>query len=194
MKVISPKKKKSVPSEKLPVLFEVIEKRIFLLRGKRVMLDRDLAELYGVPTRTLNQAAKRNNDRFPDDFMFVLSKEESDWWRSQIVISKSVKKGVRYAPAAFTEQGIAMLSSVLKSKRAVAVNVQIMRTFIRLREYMRDNSDIRRKLEALERRYDDQFQVVFDAIRKILQYDADDKRRTIGFDTENSKKGGTLKK
>lgn len=175
-------------SEKSPVLFEVIEKKILILRGKKIMLDRDLAELYKVPTRTLNQAVKRNADRFPEDFMFSLSKEEAQWWRSQIVISTALRKGVRYVPIAFTEQGIAMLSSVLRSKRAVSVNVQIMRTFIRLREYMRDNADIRRKLELLEKKYDENFHIVFDAIKKIIQYDVDDKKRVIGFDTENKKK------
>jgi ORF6N domain len=175
------KNKSLKKDEKSSVIFEVIEKKILILRGKKIMLDRDLAELYKVPTRTLNQAVKRNADRFPEDFMFSLSKEEAQWWRSQIVISTALRKGVRYVPIAFTEQGIAMLSSVLRSKRAISVNVQIMRTFIRLREYMRDNSDIRRKLETLERRYDDQFQVVFDAIKKILQYEADDTKRIIGF-------------
>ncbi len=159
-------------SEKSPVLFEVIEKKILILRGKKIMIDRDLAELYGVSTKSLNQAVKRNIDRFPDDFMFQFQKEETNWWKSQFVTSKSVQRGVRKMPLAFTEQGIAMLSSVLRSKRAVAVNVQFMRTFIRLCEYMRDNVDI----------------IVFDAIKKIIQYDVDDKKRVIGFTTDNKKR------
>lgn len=183
------KKKISKKSpEKSTVLFEVIEQKIFLLRGKRVIIDRDLAKLYGVSTKILNQAVKRNKDRFPEDFMFPFSHEEIRWWKSENSISQEAWGGIRHVPLAFTEQGIAMLSSVLRSKRAVSVNVQIMRTFIRLREYMRDNSDIRRKLELLEKKYDENFHIVFDAIKKIIQYDVDDKKRVIGFDTENKRK------
>lgn len=188
MKKKTNKKVSKKKDEKSSVLFEVIEKKIFVLRGKRIMIDRDLAELYGVSTSVLNQAVTRNIDRFPDDFTFTFSKDEMDWWRSQIVISTRAKRGLRLAPRAFTEQGIAMLSSVLRSKRAVSVNVQIMRTFIRLREYMRDNADIRRKLELLEKKYDENFHIVFEAIKKILEHDVDDKKRVIGFDTENKRK------
>jgi hypothetical protein len=188
MKKKANKKLSIKKSEKSVILFEVIERKIFILRGKKIMIDRDLAELYGVSTAALNQAVKRNIDRFPEDFIFEFSKEEKDWWRSQFVTSKEAWGGTRHIPLAFTEQGIAMLSSVLRSKRAVSVNVQIMRTFIRLREYMRDNADIRRKLELLEKKYDENFHIVFDAIKKIIQYDVDDKKKVIGFDTENKRK------
>lgn len=166
-----------------PLVFEFIESKILIVRGLKVMLDRDLAELYGVPTKVLNQAVKRNLHRFPEDFMLIFSEEETDWWRSQIVTSGNVKRGIRRPPLAFTEQGIAMLSSVLNSERAIAVNIQIMRTFIRLRDYLRENKELRRKIEALENKYDDQFVAIFDAIKKILQYQKEDSdpSREIGF-------------
>lgn len=185
MKTKVKKKARIKKDEKSPILFEVIEQKVFLLRGKKVMIDSDLADLYRVQTKVLNQAVGRNINRFPDDFMFQLSSEEAEWWKSQFVTSKSILQGKRKLPFAFTEQGIAMLSSVLRSKRAISVNVQIMRTFIRLREYMRDNSDIRHKLELLERKYDENFHIVFEAIKKILDHDVDDKKKMIGFDTEN---------
>jgi hypothetical protein len=115
----------------LPV--ERVEKAILLIRGEKVMLDRDLAALYEIPTKVLKQAVRRNIDRFPDDFMFVLDKRELAAWRSQFVTSNSDRKGLRYPPMAFTEQGVAMLSSVLNSQRAVQVNITVMRTFVRLR-------------------------------------------------------------
>lgn len=186
--------KKKFIHKRFIATFELLEKKIFILRGKKIMIDTDLAALYGVQVKILNQSVKRNSERFPEDFMFQLSSEEFNWWKSQFVTSKSVLQGKRKAPFVFTEQGIAMLSSVLKSKRAISVNVQIMRTFIRLREYMRDNADIRRKLELLEKKYDEHFQIVFDAIKKILQYDENEKKRTIGFDTESRKKSCLLKK
>lgn len=160
---------------------ERIEGAIYLIRGEKVMLDRDLADLYQVETRTLVQAIKRNVDRFPDDFMFQLSKDELEDWRSQIVISNpAAKMSLRRRPYAFTEQGVAMLSSVLKSKRAVQVNVQIMRTFVRLRKMLASNEDLARKLDALERKYDHQFKAVFDAIRQLMA-PPDKQRRTVGF-------------
>jgi len=156
---------------------ETVEKRIYLLREKSVMLDKDLAELYGVPTKSLNLAVKRNLFRFPEDFMFRLTKEE--FLRCRIGTSKvhnlrfqnetSSYGGRRYLPYAFTEQGVAMLSSVLNSRRAVLVNIQIMRTFIRLRQMAVTHEDLRRKIEALEAKYDRKFQIVFKAIRKLLQ-------------------------
>ncbi len=177
--------KKKVKKIKDIVPFERIEKSIYLLRGKKIMFDRDLAVLYGVDTRTLNQAVKRNNERFPDDFMFKLTKDEVVNWRSQFVISKNERQGIRYAPYAFTEQGIAMLSSVLNSKRAIAVNIQIIRTFIKLREILKENSTLRKRIDALENKYDQHFRIIFEAIRKLLEEDEEPKRRPIGFKTNN---------
>jgi hypothetical protein len=156
---------------------------IFFLRGEKVMLSQHLAELYGVSASALNQAVKRNAGRFPDDFMFQLSTEEFESLKSQIVISN--RGGIRRAlPYAFTEQGVAMLSSVLRSPRAVEVNIAIMRTFVQLRRLMDANQDLARKIEALENRYDEQFAVVFNAIKQLI---ADDQagnfgaQRRIGF-------------
>jgi hypothetical protein len=148
---------------------ERIEKAILLVRGHKVMLDRDLAELYGVPTKVLNQAVRRNSKRFPVDFMFQLTKPEFEDWRSQIVTSNpGAKMGLRRRPYAFTEQGVAMLSSVLNSDRAIQVNIAIMRAFVRLREILATHKDLARKLEELEKKYDAQFKVVFEAIRQLM--------------------------
>ncbi|HEY2513751.1 MAG TPA: ORF6N domain-containing protein [Polyangiaceae bacterium] len=157
-----------------------VERMIVSLRGERVMLDADLAALYGVTTSALIQAVKRNPTRFPSDFMFQLTPEEFASLRSQTVISKSDRGGRRTAPYAFTEQGVAMLSSVLRSPRAVRVNVEIMRAFVRLREMLSTHADLARKLVALERKYDAQFRVVFDAIRELMAPPAKP-RRPIGF-------------
>jgi len=157
----------------------LIEKRIFFLRGQKVMLSLHLAELYGVETRVLVQAVKRNAARFPDDFMFQLTRKEFENLKSQIVISSW--GGIRRStPYAFTEQGVAMLSSVLGSKRAIQVNIQIMRTFVRLRELLASHAELSRKLDALEKKYDAQFRVVFDAIRELMA-PPEAKRRQIGF-------------
>jgi len=159
---------KKLPITKVSVPREIIESKILLVRGKKVMLDRDLARLYRVPTRRLNEQVKRNIDRFPEDFMFQLTKEEFENWRSQIAISNSEKMGLRRKPYAFTEQGVAMLSSVLNSKVAIQVNIQIMRTFTRLKEILMSHKDLQRKIENMERKYDQQFKVVFDAIKQLL--------------------------
>jgi ORF6N domain len=162
---------------------EVIERRIYLIRGQKVMTDSDLAELYRTPTKSLNLAVRRNAMRFPGDFMFQLSQEEADSLRFQIETSKTGRGGRRYLPYVFTEQGIAMLSSVLNSERAVLVNVAIMRTFVKLREIMASHKDLAHKIEALERKYakhDQQIQVVFDAIKRLLEPPVSPKRR-IGF-------------
>jgi len=159
---------------------ERIESSILLIRGHKVMLDADLAELYGVETRALLQAVSRNQKRFPKDFMFQMSKEEYELLRSQIVISKKGRGGRRYLPYVFTEQGVAMLSSVLRSERAAQVNIEIMRAFVRLRELVATHKDLARKLEALEKRYDAQFKVVFDAIRELMAPPTPNKRK-IGF-------------
>jgi len=159
-----------------------IESRIFLIRGEKVMLDEDLAGLYDVETRTLVQAVKRNITRFPGDFMFQLTQEEFAVLRSQLVTSKlGGRGGRRYLPYAFTEQGVAMLSSVLRSERAILVNIEIMRAFVRLRQMLASNTELARKLEALERKYDAQFKVVFDAIRELMTPSEPKKKRPIGF-------------
>jgi hypothetical protein len=160
----------------LPV--ERIESRIYLIRGEKVILDEDLARLYEVETRVLVQAVKRNMERFPDDFMFQLSSLEFETLRSQIVISSW--GGRRTPPFAFTEQGVAMLSGVLRGKRAVFVNIEIMRVFVRLRRMLADNAELSRRLAALERKYDGQFKVVFDAIRALMKSKEKPKRK-IGF-------------
>jgi len=144
-----------------------VERRIYLIRGEKVMLDYDLAALYGVETRALKQAVRRNSGRFPKDFMFELTENEMDSLVSQNVIPTRGKFGGA-APMAFTEQGVAMLSSVLRSRRAVQVNIAIMRTFVRLREMLLSNADLARKLGALEKKYDAQFKIVFDAIRELM--------------------------
>ena len=146
---------------------ENIERKILIIRGKKVMLDRDLASLYGVTTSALIQAVKRNVQRFPEDFMYQLTKEEFMALKSHFVISKG-RGGTRKLPFAFTEHGILMLSSVLNSNKAIEVNIQIMRTFTKLRELMLVHKDLREKIEAMENKYDGQFQAVFTALRKIL--------------------------
>ncbi len=151
------------------VPLEVIERKIYLIRGQKVMLDSDLAMLYEVETGALNQAVKRNKGRSPADFMFRLSDVEFKNWISQIVISNpAAKKGFRKRPYVFTEQGIAMLSSVLKSERAVRVNIAIVRTFVRLRYLLATHKDLAEKLREMEKKYDHRFRVVFFAIRKLM--------------------------
>ncbi len=156
-----------------------IEKRIFWLRGEKVMLDSDLAELYEVLTGNLNKAVKRNIERFPVDFMFQLSKEEFDGLMFQSGISKG-RGGKRKLPYAFTEPGVAMLSSVLRSNRAVSVNIQIIRTFIALRTMLMTHEALRKKIELMERKYDKQFKAVFDVLRQLLKEEEEPKRK-IGF-------------
>ncbi len=160
---------------------EVIVSKIFLIRGKKVMLDRDLAELYGVETRNLKRQVRRNLERFPEDFMFQLSKKELENWRCQFGTSNSAEKmGLRYRPYAFTDYGILMLSSVLKSGRAIQVNTQIMRTFIKIREMLFSYKDLQQKIELMEKKYDQQFRVVFEAIKQLIKEDQKPKRK-IGF-------------
>ncbi len=158
---------------------ERIENCIYLLRGQRVMLDDDLAILYGVETKVLNRSVKRNLRRFPEDFMFQLSTKEFESLRCQFGTSK--RGGRRYPPYAFTEQGVAMLSSVLNSKRAIQVNIEIMRAFVRLRQILGSNAELARKLAALEKKYDAQFRIVFDAIRELMTPPEPKKKRSIGF-------------
>ena len=165
---------------------ERIAQTILFIRDQKVMLDADLAALYGVDTKVFVQAVRRNVDRFPADFMFQLTKQEFDNLRSQFVTSSW--GGRRYPPYAFTEQGVAMLSSVLRSKRAIRVNVEIMRAFVQLRRMLASHADLARKLSALEKKYDEQFKVVFDAIRELMVPPEPKKKREIGFSPSRDKR------
>jgi len=167
---------------------ERIEKAIYLIRGEKVMLDRDLARLYDVTTAGLNQAVRRNRDRFPEDFMFQLtSAEVAQLNRSQVVIGSEKHRDPRFRPYAFTEHGVAMLSSVLRSKRAITVNIEIMRAFVKLRQMLASNAELSRRLDELESKYDRQFKVVFDAIRQLMSPAVRD-RKEIGFRSRSVKK------
>jgi phage regulator Rha-like protein len=171
---------------KTPVAVEVIERRIFFIRSQKVMLDRDLAKLYGVPTRRLNEQVKRNRKRFPPDFMFQLTLEEAKAVPSLRSQNAILKRGqhIKYAPYAFTEQGVAMLSSVLRSERAIEVNIIIMRAFVKLREILATHKELAEKLDAIEKKYekhDIQIKAVFDAIRKLIEAPATTHRQPIGF-------------
>jgi len=170
---------------KAVISVEKIEKRIFAVRGHRVMLDFDLAELYGVQTKSLKQSVRRSIDRFPSDFMFVLTYQEFANLRSQIVTSSSRQwGGTRYRPMAFTEQGVAMLSSVLRSKRAVQVNIEIMRAFVRLREMLLAHKELALKLKELEERlekHDEDIGLIFEAIRELMT-PPDTPPKKIGFE------------
>lgn len=172
--------------EKSLVPQEIIEQKIFLIRGKKVMIDSDLAVLYGVLTKNLNKAVKRNLERFPEDFMFQLNSDETKNLRFQIgilgneslrfQIGTSKRGGKRYFPYVFTEQGVAMLSGILNSKKAIEVNVQIIRTFVKLREMIISNKELNRKIEDIERKYDKRFKVIFDTLRELIE---DKKERKI---------------
>src|ERR1017187_4104101 len=164
---------------------EIVMNKIYFIRGHKVMLDRDLAELYGVETRVLKQSVKRNIGRFPDDFMFEMTAQELENWRSQFVISNSDKMGLRYSPFCFTEQGVAMLSSVLNSEKAIKVNIQIIRIFTRIRSMLLDNTELRLAIEKLERKTDNHsknIEVVFKYLDELLEKQANPKPRPqIGF-------------
>ena len=168
------------------VPMEIINQKIFLIRREKVMFDVDLAKLYGVETKHLIQAVKRNISHFPPDFMFQLSDEEFSNLRSQNVTSSW--GGRRYPPYVFTEHGVAMLSSVLKSERAIKVNITIMRAFIQLRKMVSNYSELFRKVEAMEKKYDIQFKVVFDAIKSLIETPSPKEKRKIGFCREKEKK------
>ena len=166
---------------KLLVPSQVIERRILLIRGDKVMLDTDLSELYGVPTKRLNEQVRRNLQRFPSDFMFQLTNSGTEVLRSQFATLKSGRgKHRKYLPYAFTEQGVAMLSTVLNSDRAIEVNIEIMRTFVRLRKMIATHKHLARKLEELEKKYDSHFRVVFDAIRHLMAQ-PESRENKIGF-------------
>jgi len=159
---------------------ERIERAIYLIRGQKVMLDRDLAALYGVETKRLKEQVRRNAERFPNDFMFVLSDEEFANWRSHFATSNADRMGLRHAPMAFTEQGVAMLSSVVNSKQAIDVNIAIMRTFVKLRQMLDSHAKLAKKLAGLESKYDEQFRVVFEVLNELMAT-PEPKRRPIGF-------------
>ncbi|MGI8836652.1 MAG: ORF6N domain-containing protein [Pyrinomonadaceae bacterium] len=172
----------------ISVPIERVERVILLIRGQKVMLDSDLAALYEVTTAALNQAVRRNRERFPDDFMFQLTLHETEELnRSQIVIGSQKHRDPRFRPYAFTEQGVAMLSSVLRSNRAALVNIAIMRTFVTLRQMLASNAELAQKLEGLEKKYDANFRVVFDAIRQLMM-PPEPKRKQIGFTRATKKK------
>ena len=176
--------------KKAVVPTEVIVTKIIFLRGEKVLLDRDLAELYGVETRMLNQAVGRNKKRFPEDFMFVLTREEITRI-SQSVTSSKIKYSKRVT--AFTEQGVAMLSSVLNSDRAVEVNIAIMRAFVQLRKMIASNEELAHKLDELEEKYDEQFRIVFEAIHALIQHDEKPPKK-IGFEVSEDRVGYRKKK
>lgn len=164
----------------------IVKDKIYVIRGCKVMLDFDLAELYGAETRLLKQAVRRNIDRFPDDFMFELSENELKDWRSQFVMSNpSNRMGLRYPPFAFTEQGVAMLSSVLKSKKAIAVNIAIMRAFVMLRQHLTDYDNLKEQIEQLEKEMNVKFKDIHQALNYLLQKDnvqtEQENRKRIGF-------------
>ena len=167
------------------VPIERIASKIYLIRDIKVMLDRDLAELYGVETKVLKQAVRRNIDRFPADFMFELGRDEFNNLRSQIVTSSW--GGARYLPMAFTEHGILMLSSILKSERAVQVNIQIMRTFTKLREALIDSKDLRKELEELRQITEERFQIVFETLDQLLTIESKPKKK-IGYTVKEKQK------
>lgn len=172
----------------LMITDEKLISKIYLVRGQKIMLDRDLAELYGVETKVLKQAVRRNTGRFPEDFMFEMNKEELEAWRSHFVTSKpGDRKGMRYKPFCFTEQGVTMLSCILNSERAIAVNIQIIRIFARLRAMALTHKDILLKLEQLERKvtaHDGDIKMIFDALKQLLN-PPQEPRPKIGFRRKN---------
>lgn len=179
---------KTKKSDKQIIPNEIVVNKIYIIRGMKVMLDRDIAALYEVETRVFNQAVKRNIERFPDDFMFQLSKQEFEIWKSQIVISNSEKMGLRKLPFAFTEQGIAMLSGIINSEKAIAMNIAIMRAFVEMRRMALNNKLIADKLKKIEEKlgsHDNQLKQIYQAIEdlleeKLVQKDWNNRKR-IGF-------------
>jgi hypothetical protein len=179
--------KKNLTISSVAVSVQLIKERIYLIRGQKVMIDFDLAELYGVPTSRLNEQVRRNRKRFPDDFMFQLTREEAESLRSQNAISKIGRGGRRYLPNAFTEQGVAMLSTVLNSERAIEVNITIMRVFVRLRRMVEANEELNRKFVAVINKlsiHDKYFKVVFDELKKLSEEPVS-ARRQIGFKNQS---------
>ncbi|GAC1406610.1 MAG: ORF6N domain-containing protein [Pyrinomonadaceae bacterium] len=190
-------KKQTTKAQTSLVPVEIIERHVYLLRRQKVMLDNDLADIYRVETKVLNQAVKRNIARFPEDFMFQLTSDEAEFLRSQFVtsndpstfqsgISKTKRGGRQYLPYVFTEQGVAMLSSVLRSERAVQANIAIMRAFVQLRRMLLSNEELNRKLLEFEKKYDTNFKIVFDALRQLMIPPVAP-RRHIGFKTSDKR-------
>jgi ORF6N domain len=186
-----PKKQPGSPSENLPVPIELIERRIYLIRGQRVMLDNDLADLYQVETRSLNQAVRRNSERFPADFMLRLTGEEASALRSQnVILDRGRGRYSKYAPLAFTEHGVAMLSSVLRSTRAVQMNILIIRAFVKLRDMLATHKDLAariEKIEATQKQHTSVITVVVDEIKKLRAAPPPPPKRRIGFKTPEEK-------
>ena len=168
-------------SENFLISSERIVSKIYIFRNKKVMLDKDLAKLYGVTTGNLNLAVKRNIKRFPADFMFQMNKEEMKNWKLQIAISNSEKMGLRNPPYCFTEQGVSMLSSVLNSDRAINVNIQIIRTFTKIRELLATNEALQRKMIEMEKKYDGKIKEIFDTIGFLLEDKINNPKKQIGF-------------
>jgi phage regulator Rha-like protein len=160
---------------------EIIERRIYFIRTHKVMLDSDLAELYGVTTKRLNEQVKRNIDRFPTDFMFRLNQEESDRLRSQFATSKHGRGGRRYQPYVFTEHGALMLASVLNSEKAIQASIQIVRAFVRLRELLATHQELARKLAEMEKKYNAEFKAIFEVIQQLTEPPEEPERKPIGF-------------
>ncbi len=169
------------------VPIERIASKIYLIREVKVMLDRDLAELYGVETKVLKQAVRRNINRFPADFMFEMTKKEFENWRSQFVTSKSDRMGLRYKPMAFTEQGIAMLSGILHSDRAIHVNIQIMRVFVKFRQLLIDNEELGKELLEFKQITEERFQIVFETLDQLLTVESKPKKK-IGYTVKEKQK------
>jgi phage regulator Rha-like protein len=177
-------------NENLILPEDAIINRIYLIRGKKVMIDRDLASLYGVETKRLKEAVRRNINRFPEDFMFEMTKDEFENWRSQFASSNSEKMGLRYAPFCFTEQGVSMLSSVLNSETAIEINIQIIRIFTRMREFLANHSELFLKMEQFEKtllkqreinnKHDEDIEIIFEALKRLLKTDPEPRKR-IGF-------------
>ena len=169
---------------------EIISNKIYLIRNQKVMLDRDLADLYQVETKRLKEAVRRNINRFPDDFMFEMTKKELENWRTQIATSNSDKMGLRYAPMVFTEQGVAMLSSVLNSDRAIAVNIKIIRIFTKMRNFLSDHLSLRLEIEDIKKKmnnHDKNIELVFSYLDELVDKREDEKERTkIGFKKEDN--------
>lgn len=164
---------------------EVVITKIFVVRGQKVMIDRDLAELYGVETKRMKEAVRRNIDRFPEDFMFEMTKEEFSNWRTQFATSNSDKKGLRYAPFCFTEQGVTMLSCVLNSQRAIKINIQVVRIFTKIREALTDNLSLRIEIEEIKKKLvnqDKSIELVFSYLDELIEKQENPKpRKQIGF-------------
>jgi phage regulator Rha-like protein len=177
-------------NEKLILKEDSIINRIYMIRGMKVMLDRDLSEMYGVETKRLKEAVRRNINRFPEDFMFEMTQEEFTNWRTQFATSNAEKMGLRYAPFCFTEQGVAMLSSVLNSETAIEVNIQIIRVFTRMREFLANHTEILLKMEQFEKtltkqnqknqKYDEDIDMIFNALKQLLHQKKEPRKR-IGF-------------